>query len=158
MTDIVAALVALGIDHEVHRHPPVLTVEEAREHWASIDATHTKNLLLKDAAGTFWLVCMPAESPLDLKALPDKIGAKRLRFAPAEQLPSLLGVEAGAVSAFAMVNDSAGRVRLVLDAALMAADRVAFHPLDNRRTIVLTPEGLKAYLASIGKDPTVAAL
>lgn len=158
MIDIAAALEALGIDHEVHHHPPVLTVAEARGHWAAIDAAHSKNLLLKDAASMFWLVCMPAEVPLDLKALPDRIGSKRLRFAPADQLPGLLGVEAGAVSAFAIVNDRSGRVRLVLDAALMAADRIAFHPLDNRRTIVLTPDGLRAYLASIGRDAMVVAL
>jgi Ala-tRNA(Pro) deacylase len=69
MIDIAAALSALDIENHVHHHPPVLTVEEARGHWAAIDATHSKNLLLKDAAGTFWLVCMPAEAPLDLKAL-----------------------------------------------------------------------------------------
>ncbi len=158
MIDIAAALDALGIAHEVHHHPPVLTVAEARGHWARIDAVHTKNLLLKDAAGAFWLVCMPAEAPLDLKALPDRIGSKRLRFAPIDQLPDLLGVEAGAVSAFAIVNDRSDRVRLVLAAALMAADRIAFHPLDNRRTIVLTPDGLCAYLASIGRDAMVVSL
>jgi Ala-tRNA(Pro) deacylase len=158
MIDIAAALSALDIENHVHHHPPVLTVEEARGHWAAIDATHSKNLLLKDAAGTFWLVCMPAEAPLDLKALPAKIGSKRLRFAPAEQLPDLLGVEVGAVSAFAIVNDLPGRVRLVLDAALMAAGWIAFHPLDNRQTIVLTPDGLRTFLASIGREAAEVAL
>ncbi len=146
------------IRSETHEHPPVLTVDAARAHWASIPATHTKNLLLKDAAGIFWLIAMSAEKPLDLKSLPSKIGSKRLRFAPSDALPELIGVETGAVSAFAIVNDRAGRVRLVIDAELMAAERVAFHPLDNRRTTVLTPEDLRRFLTAIGREALVADL
>ena len=158
MIDILALLEANGITSETHEHPLVLTVEEARAHWASIPAAHTKNLLLKDAGGLFWLVAMPAEKPLDLKSLPDKIGSKRLRFAPAEQLPALIGVESGAVSAFAIANDHVGQVRLVIDADLMAAERIAFHPLDNRRTTVITPAGLRQFLAAIGREAVEATL
>lgn len=158
MTDVIAMLDALGVESETHDHPPVLTVDEARAHWTCIDAAHTKNLLLKDAGGVFWLVVMPAEAPLDLKSLPAKSGSKRLRFAPAEELPRLLGVETGAVSALAIVNDAGGQVRLVIDAALMAAERVAFHPLDNRRTTVITPEGLRRFLRSIGREALVTPL
>lgn len=158
MIDILALLDEHGIDTETHDHPPVLTVEAARAHWTSIDAAHTKNLLLKDAAGQHWLIAMPAEKPLDLKSLPDRIGSKRLRFAPSERLPDLIGVETGAVSAFAIVNDREGRVRLVIDSTLMAAERIAFHPLDNRRTTVLSPDGLRAFLAAIGREAAVVKL
>lgn len=95
MIDIVAMLDALEVANETHDHPPVATVEEARAHWAAIDAVHTKNLFLKDAGGAYWLIAMPAEQPLDLKALPAKIGAKRLRFAPSEDLGRLLRVQRG---------------------------------------------------------------
>lgn len=156
--DILAILAEHGIVHETHAHPPVLTVEAARAHWAGIDAAHTKNLLLKDAGGQYWLVCMPAEKPLDLKSLPEKIGAKRLRFAPAEQLPELIGVQTGAVSAFAIGNDGEHRLRLVIDVELMAAERVAFHPNDNQRTTVLSPDGLRAFLRAIGREAEVVAL
>ncbi len=158
MTDVLAMLERLGVAAETHHHPPVLTVDEARVHWAAIPATHTKNLLLKDAAGAYWLVAMPADKPLDLKTLPARIGAKRLRFAPLEDLPRLLGVASGAVSALAIVNDTGAQVRLVLDAALMRAERIAFHPLDNRRTTVLTPDGLRRLLAAIGREAIVVAL
>lgn len=158
MTDVIAMFDQLGVESETHDHPPVLTVDEARAHWASIPAAHTKNLLLKDAGGVFWLVVMPAEKPLDLKSLPAKIGSKRLRFAPSEELPRLLGVETGAVSALAIVNDLGREVRLVVDAELMAAERVAFHPLDNGRTTVITPDGLRAFLAGIGREMDVATI
>lgn len=158
MTDILALLESSGIASQTHHHPPVLTVAEAREHWASIDAAHTKNLLLKDEGGAYWLVCMPAEKPLDLKSLPPRIGSKRLRFAPADQLRELIGVDTGAVSAFAIVNDRGDRVRLVIDGELMAAERIALHPLDNGRTTVIAPSGLMRFLASIGREALVVRL
>ena len=158
MTDVLAMLRDLGVETTTHDHPPVLTVEEARAHWGGIDAAHTKNLLLKDAGGQFWLVVLPAEATLDLKALPAKIGAKRLRFAPADELPRLLGVETGAVSPLALVNDPGGLVRLAIDMGLMAAARVAFHPLDNRRTTVLAPDGLRRFLDAVAHPPLIAPL
>lgn len=158
MTDILAQLAALGIAQRTHEHPPVATVEAARAHWSAIDAAHTKNLLLKDAGGVYWLVVLPAEQPLDLKALPALIGAKRLRFAPADDLLRLLGVPSGAVSAFALVNDTAGEVRLVIAEALMSADRIALHPLDNTRTTVIVPDDLQRWLGSIGRSAEVVAI
>lgn len=158
MTDVLAMLDELGIESLTFDHPPVLTVDEARAHWAGIDAAHTKNLVLKDAGGDHFLVVLPAEMPLDLKSLPARIGAKRLRFAPADQLPDLLGVTSGAVSALAIVNDAPGRVRLVIEASLKDADRIAFHPLDNRRTTVITPNGLRALLAAIGREALYVSL
>ena len=158
MTDVLAMLDGLGVETTTHDHPPVLTVEEARAHWSAIDAAHTKNLLLKDAGGQFWLVVMPAEATLDLKALPATIGSKRLRFAPADDLSRLLGVETGAVSPLALVNDRDGAVRLALDQALMTAPRVAFHPLSNRRTTVLAPDGLLRFLHAVAHPPLVAPL
>jgi hypothetical protein len=47
---------------------------------------------------------------------------------------------------------------LVIDAELMAAERVAFHPLDNRRTTVISPDGLRRFLASIEREALVAPL
>jgi Ala-tRNA(Pro) deacylase len=158
MTAFLDHLDALGIAHETHSHPPVFTVEQSRAHWSTIDAEHTRNLLLKDAGGSYWLVVMPAEAPLDLKALPARIGSKRLRFASADDLARLLGVESGAVSAFALVNDTEHFVRLVLDQRLAQSPRIALHPLDNRRTTVVASADLLRFLSTIGVSPLLADL
>lgn len=158
MTDLFGQLQSLGLDHETHDHPPVFTVEQSRAHWAAIDAAHTKNLLLKDAGGAFWLVVAPAEATIDLKALPARIGSRRLRFASAEDLQRLLGIESGAVSAFALINDHAGDVRMVIDRSLADAPRIALHPLDNRKTTVIATGDLMRFLASIGVTPVVVDL
>lgn len=151
-------LADLGIAAETIHHPPVHTVEEAMPFWATLDALHTKNLLLKDAKDQLWLIAAPTDRVIDLKSLPARIGSKRVSFAKEELLFATLGVRQGAVSPFALVNDRAKRVRLVLDAALLAAPRVAFHPLANTATTAVTTDGLRAFLGSLGVEPHIVAL
>lgn len=158
MSGVIERLEALGIPSQTHDHPAVLTVEQMRGHWAAIDASHTKNLLLKDAGGKFWLVVMPAEASLDLKALPDRIGSKRLRFASPEDLFRLLSVTSGAVSAFALMNDTNREVHLVLDRRLATSVRIALHPLNNRQTTVVSTGDLLRFLSSLGVTPTISDL
>ena len=141
----------LGITPQAIEHPPVHTVEEALENWERLEGTHTKNLMLKGAKGDLWLVTVPTDRRLDLKALARHVGAKRFSFASAETLDAALGVKQGAVSPLALVNDAEGKVRLVLDAAMMRAGRVTFHPLVNTATLSLTVEEVTAFLGALGR-------
>jgi Ala-tRNA(Pro) deacylase len=158
MSDVLALLDRLGVTTVTHAHPPVYTVEEARAHSAGIAGAATKNLFLKDESRRFWLIVMPADMALDLKTLRTRIGSKRLRFASPEELMAHLGVTPGSVSPLALVNDRAGAVTPVVDTALMATERLAFHPLDNARTTEITPEGLRTFLSQTGHAPLVVAL
>jgi Ala-tRNA(Pro) deacylase len=73
MTDARTALDALFAELDITpvaiEHPPVHTVEEALPYWSALEGVHTKNLLLKGAKGGLWLVCVPTDRRLDLKAL-----------------------------------------------------------------------------------------
>lgn len=153
MSRYLATLAALNLAPTSYGHPPVASVDEARVHWASIAAAHTKNLLLKDDTRRFWLVVMPADMQLDLKALPAAIGSKRLRFAAADDLVRLLGVESGAVSPLALVNDTEMTVTLAIEESLLAVSLLAFHPLRNDMTVTLSPDDLARYLAAVGHRP-----
>lgn len=130
-----ANLAALGIVFDVVEHPAVFTVEESRAVDADIPGAHTKNLFLKDAGGQFWLVTVPAELRVDLKALPAAIGSKRVSFGKAEDMERLIGVTPGSVTPLGAMADKAGEVIAVLDAALANADRVNVHPLRNTATL-----------------------
>lgn len=130
-----ANLAALGIVFDVVEHPAVFTVEESRAVDADIPGAHTKNLFLKDAGGQFWLVTVPAELRVDLKALPAAIGSKRVSFGKAEDMERLIGVTPGSVTPIGAMADKAGEVIAVLDAALANADRVNVHPLRNTATL-----------------------
>ena len=71
---LLADLDALAIPFAAHEHVAVFTVAESDTVNAAIPGAHTKNLFLKDAGGAFWLVTVPGEARVDLKALPAAIG------------------------------------------------------------------------------------
>src|SRR5437899_11795447 len=115
-TPVYAKLAELGIDYTRHEHPPVATVEEAEEHWAGIDATHCKNLFLRNQKGNrHYLVVLVATKKADLKKVAEQIGDGKLSFASPERLMSHLGVTPGSVSPFGLIHDREHAVRVVLD-------------------------------------------
>lgn len=151
-------LAALDIRYALLEHPAVHTVEAARAHWPALPGLPVKNLLLKDAGGRLWLVVAPAEAPVDLKALPTRIGSKRLSFAGAADLAATLAVQPGSVTPLAVVNDRAGQVSVVLDTALAGAAQVKLHPLVNTATIAIAGTDLVRFLTRHAHPPAVVAL
>ncbi|MGZ3275211.1 MAG: prolyl-tRNA synthetase associated domain-containing protein [Caulobacteraceae bacterium] len=147
--DLYAFLDAHGIEHRTLEHPAVFRVDEGHEIKAALPGGHTKNLFLKDAKGQIWLVCALGETRIDLKRLPEVIGAARLSFGSAELMQEVLGVTPGSVTLFALLNDKARRVRLVLDQALLEHEPVNFHPLTNTATTAISQAGLRAFLKAL---------
>ena len=108
-------------------HPPLFTVADSQALRGEIAGGHTKNLFLKDKKDQFFLVTVEENATVDLKQIHHLIGAaSRVSFGKPEALMELLGVAPGAVTAFGVINDTDGRVKLVLDEALMA------HAVDQR--------------------------
>ena len=70
-------------------------------------------------------------------------------------MEEVLGVTAGSVTAFALINDPAHRVRFVLDAGLAAADPVNFHPLTNIVTTAISQADFRRFLAHLGVEPLI---
>ena len=70
----------------------------------------------------------------------------------------LLGVEPGSVTPFAAINDTAGRVTVVLDAAMMAHEVLNFHPLVNTGTTTISRQGLVEFLEATGHQPRIEAV
>ncbi|SFF04972.1 Ala-tRNA(Pro) hydrolase [Aureimonas phyllosphaerae] len=157
MSDARAELAAifnrLGIQPVEIEHPPVHTVEEALPFWNSLDGVHTKNLLLKGAKGGLWLVCVPTDRRLDLKALAAHLGAKKFSFASADTLMESLGVVQGSVSPLALVNDKSGAVQLVLAKDMLAHRRITVHPLVNTATMSLASGDLLRVVEATGHKP-----
>lgn len=150
-----ADLTALGIAFDVVEHQAVFTVEESRAVDADIPGAHTKNLFLKDAGGQFWLVTVPAELRVDLKALPAAIGSKRVSFGKAEDMERLIGVSPGSVTPLGAMADADNAVIVVLDAALANAARVNVHPLRNTATLGLPGADLVRALTHWGHAPVI---
>src|SRR3546814_8376242 len=91
---------------------------------------------------------------IDLKDLKRRLGASgSLSFGNAELLLELLGVEPGAVTPFAAINDRAGRVAVVLDRRVLDRDPVNANPLRNDMTTAVAPRDLLDFLAAEGHPP-----
>ncbi|MFP6732019.1 MAG: prolyl-tRNA synthetase associated domain-containing protein [Alphaproteobacteria bacterium] len=153
--DLFNRLQALGISTETHQHPPVFTVEEAQRHCSHLPGGHCKNLFLKDKKGRLWLIVTLDSQPIDLKALSKALGSPRFSFGKPELLLDILGVTPGSVTPFALINDTECRVSVVLDVAMMAMDRLNYHPLSNDATTAITPGDLHDLIVSFGHSPRI---
>jgi Ala-tRNA(Pro) deacylase len=148
--DLFAYLDALGIAHSTHWHEPMFTVDQSSALKASLSGAHTKNLFLKDADARLVLIAAEAHNPLKLNRLHKQIGTKRLSFGPAELMGEVLGVRPGSVTAFALMNDRAGRVRFLVDAVLAEAQTVNFHPLVNTGTTAIAQNDFRRFVEATG--------
>lgn len=148
-----------GIAHETVRHPPLFTVEESKRLRGVIPGAHVKNLFLKDKKGGLFLVSAVEDTVIDLKSFHALVGAQgRVSFGSADLLGEVLGVAPGSVTPFAALNDRDRRVRVVLDARLLAHERINVHPLVNDMTTGVSREGLLAFFAATGHEPLLLDL
>ena len=61
-----------------------------------------------------------------------------------------LGLTAGSVSPFGLINDREKRVQVAIDLDLKDVPRIGFHPNVNTATIVLEGTGFQRFLAWCG--------
>jgi len=144
---------ALGLGHRTVSHPPVFTVEQAKAHRGVLPGHHIKNLFLRNKKEEMWLVVALEDRAIDLKWLGEALGAGRLSFGSPERLRRHLGVEPGAVTPFALINDTGHQVRLVLDRGLRSEGLVNAHPLTNTMTTALNVPDLLRFFEAIGHAP-----
>jgi Ala-tRNA(Pro) deacylase len=156
--DLFAFLGRLGIETATVEHPPLFSVEESRHLRGEIPGAHTKNLFLIDRKDRLFLLSAEENAAIDLKHLHRRIGAAgRLSFGKAEAMRAALGVEPGAVTPFAAINDTCNRVSVVIDRALLARDPLNFHPLVNTRTTRIAAADFLRFLQAVNHAPQIIA-
>ncbi len=147
MPDIYAFLAAHAIPYEKHEHPAVFTCEESEALGLNIGGVSTKNLFLKDdKKKRFFLVVVGHEKSVDLKALGILLGVKGLSFVGPELLKKYLGVEPGSVTMLGLIHDVDHCVEVIVDRHVWDAERINCHPLVNTASLVITHEGVEAFL------------
>ena len=156
--DLMARFSKLGITTETREHPPVFTVEEARELRGQIPGGHCKNLFLKDEKGAIWLIVCLEDARIDLKSAPARIGSRRLSFGKPPLLMELLGVEPGSVTPFGLINDTGNRITVILEARMMQEPLLNYHPLSNDATTSIASADLLTFIRSCGHEPRIVAL
>lgn len=157
--DIYQFLTEHSIEYERVDHPPVFTCEQAEQLVPPITGAHTKNLFVRDKKGRrHFLVVVRHDKAVNLKALSSKLGVSNLSFASSERLKRHLGIEPGAVSLLAIVNDVAGAVEVVLDADLSQEPILQCHPLVNTSTLAISRSDIERILEITGHRWMVVAV
>ncbi len=140
-------------------HPPVYTVEEAKQHWKNLKGARCKNLFLRNKKGNrHYLVIIEHSKNADLKKLTERLGEDRLSFGSAERLHRFLRLKPGAVSPFGLIFDAAKEVVVIIDQELRQAERIHFHSNVNTVTIGLSFADFEKFLAWAGNPVRYMAI
>ncbi len=156
--DLLARLAGLGIETETVEHPAVFTVAESSVLERQLPGGHTKNLFLKDRKDRLFLVVALGHARIDLKTLHKALGCERLSFGRPELLMEVLGMPPGSVTPFALINDAACRVTVILDADMMRYEQLNYHPLANTATTNIARDDLVRFIRSCGHEPRIVAV
>jgi Ala-tRNA(Pro) deacylase len=158
MPDLYAFLNAHGVAYTRYDHTAVYTSAQARL-LAPMPGASAKNLFLRDKKGLrYFLLTVDDRKPVDLKQLAQAQDIDRLSLASPERLKEALGIEPGAVSPLALINDPLRRVEAWIDRDVWQAESLHCHPLVNTATLVIPLDGLRAFLRATGHTVRVVEI
>ena len=112
----------LGVEYQRVDHEAAMTMEACEEIDRTLgDGTAIcKNLFLCNRQETdFYLLLMPGDKPFKTKNLSAQIGSARLSFAKPEYMEKYLDITPGSVSVMGLMNDTEGKVQLLIDEDVM---------------------------------------
>lgn len=142
----------LGIEYELVEHPPALTTEQADEFIEGIEGVRTKTMFLTNRKKkNFYLVIMDDSKRMDMNLFKDIVGEK-VKIASENSLMEKMGLPAGVVSPFGLLNNEDKDIKVYFDREIMDEERMSFHPNTNEKTIFVTTEDLLKYLDAIGYE------
>lgn len=147
------------IEFEAFEHAAVRTVEEAEFAAIPFEEHMAKNFFLRDPKKrNYYLVTVPDRKAIDLRAVQEQLGSKRLSFASAADLAERLGVWPGSVTPFAALNEDQLTVRVALDADFERQGWIGCHPCDNTASVHLRTADLEALIRAHGNPFEVIEL
>ena len=149
--NIYKKLEELNIPYEYYEHPPIPTIELAKIHKKNIDATHCKNLFLRNHKGNkHYFVVIEQSKDVNIRQLELKLKQGKLSFASDKRLKKYLNTKQGAVSPLGLIYDSEKNSHLFIDDELKDAEKLSFHPNVDDASIVLSYSDLIKLVESIG--------
>lgn len=114
--DIYAYLKMKNIRHEIIEHKAVYNMEEDSKLQLPYPEADGKNLFIRDdKKRNYYLLTVKGDKKVNLKAFREKNHTRALSFAPEHDLMDMLGVTAGAVTPFGLLNDSERKVQFCID-------------------------------------------
>lgn len=141
----------LNIKYEIYEHKPLPTIEIAMEVWKDIDSTHCKNLFFRNHKGNrHYLVILNSIHKLDIRDLEQRLKQGKISFASQKRMDKYLGLNAGSVSPFGLINDPENHVHVFLDQNLLRSEKISFHPNINTASVVISFNDFIKYLEHTG--------
>ena len=141
----------MDITYRIVEHPPALTTEEADRYIEGEEGVKTKTLFLcNKKSKAYYLVVTEGEKPIDMKHLEKLIPTKGLHFCSEEKLMDKLGLPAGTVSIFGLLNNEDRDVNVILDKGILAERYITFHPNVNTATAFITMDDMYRFFEKTG--------
>ncbi len=137
----------LEIEYKQYEHPPVMTIADIQNLDFEIEPMHCKNLFLRNAKGNqHYLALVHHDKKANTRGIAKKIGSTRLSFASDDRLKKHLGLEPGGVSVFGLINNTDGKVIVLVDKDLKKEEKLTFHPNVNTASTTISYEGFDKFL------------
>ena len=157
---VYALLDALGIEYSRVDHEPAMTMEACIAVDEALGAPMCKNLLLCNRQCTdFYLLLMPGGKPFKTSVLSKQIGSSRLSFADGSYMEQFLDITPGSLSVLGLMNDRDHRVRLLIDADVLAGEYIGVHPCINTSSLrIRTRDLMEKLIPEMGHAPTMVTL
>jgi Ala-tRNA(Pro) deacylase len=134
---------SLGVKYRRADHEEAQTMEACIEIDRALGVNLCKNLFLTNRQRTdFYLLLIPHDKPFKTKELSGQLGVSRLSFGGAEDMEALLGLLPGSVSVLGLMNDTEGKVQLLIDEDLYSCEFFGCHPLINTSSLCFTTKEL----------------
>lgn len=151
--ELLDELQKLDIKYEMVDHPAAKTTAEADAYIAGKIGVRTKSMFLKDKKKNFYLVIMDDAKRMDFKEFQELTGTKRISMAHDSDIEDQLGLEAGIVSPFGIMNNTAYNIQIYFDQDMLDENiPLTFHPNINTHTIFLSAADLMKFIKAQGFD------
>ena len=150
----------LGVAYTRMDHEAAMTMDDCRKIDESMGVQMCKNLLLCNRQKTdFYLLLMPGDKPFKTKELSAQIGTSRLSFADGAFMEEFLDITPGSLSVLGLANDKDRRVRLLIDADVLKAEKFGCHPCVNTSSVCFdTKDLLEKVIPAMGHPYEVVEL
>ena len=150
----------LGVPYQRVDHSETPSIEACGEVEQLLGIEICKNLFLCNRQKTqFTLLIMPGAKPFRTKDLSAQLGYSRLSFADAHDMRQHLGVTPGSGRVLCLLNDTEGRVQLVIDRDVLKPDWFGCHPCRNTSSLrIATADLTGKILPALRHEPTYVSL
>lgn len=139
--------------HEITEHKPVFNMAEISDVVLPYPDCDAKNLFIRDdKKKNYYLITVKGDKRINLKNFREQNQTRPLSFASENDLMKIMGLIAGAVTPFGVLNDAEHKVQVFFDEDFYKSEKklIGIHPNSNDATVWLKIDDLVEIIKSHG--------